>query len=311
VITLLEPPRPTGFVSGGYRYQHEIGERLVAAGLGELRVVAADQLDAAIDELRAEPDRTIVVDGLFTELAHGAPPPGVIVLLHNVPAHREWLQGARIIATAATTAIALRGVAADVTVVRPGLDACFVHRNAPEPRTGPARVVQVGTVCPGKGQLLVVRALRSAARPCELSLLGDDGSHPDYAAEVRAAAGQLRVHWRGCVSPTEVARALHEADLFVSASRRESFGMAVAEAAACGVPLLAFATGEVTSHVQDGYNGWLVDSDAADARFAARVASVVGDPGALARARERWRRPELGTWDEAAAAFRAACAERS
>jgi glycosyltransferase involved in cell wall biosynthesis len=236
-------------------------------------------------------------------------PAGVIALLHGAPALEPWSEEPlAVIATSARTADAVRRAARTVTIVRPGLDACFAPPARRE-RSTALRIACVGTVRPEKGQLLLVETL--AALPvrsaCEVVLLGDERSFPDHAARVRAAARGVPLRMLGCVPPATVAREMQRADLLVSASRDESFGMAVAEAAACGTPVLAFDTGEIGSFVRDGRNGWLVDARAGAAVFAAALARLLADPVTLATAALAAERPPLGDWPTAAQQFLRAC----
>jgi len=307
VIVLLEPRHAPGFVSGGYRYQHEIVRRLAARGEGELREAAPDELDAAIaDARRARPDATIVVDGLFAERTRRELPADVIALLHTTPTAR--IGSTRLIVTGERTAEAMRGPGRAVEVVLPGLDDCFAVGDARE-RGAKRRVVCVGTVSELKNQRLVAAALAAAANdvPCELVLLGCVKTEPAAARAVTTAAGPVPAYFAGVVSPERVAEELHRADLFVSASRSESFGMAVAEAAACGTPVLAFRTGAIDTFVQDGANGWLVDTNAADEVFAARLHDLLRSPRLLDTARGHARRPGLRSWDDTARVFATAC----
>lgn len=308
MIVLLEPPRCAGFVSGGFRYQEQIGRHLERGQHGELRVVAPDRLRATVRELAAA-GSTVVVDGLFA--AHAPLPPGALALLHMVPSRREWNEIALpVIATAATTAQAA-GVATRATgieVVRPGIDDLFTpDGRASDPRR-PLHVVQVGTICPQKGQLLLVRAMREHAARCTLTLLGDTSTDPDYVAAVRQAAGPLPLSTPGCVPAAEVAATLRDSDLFVSASRQESFGMAVAEAIACGVAVLAFAAGEIPHFVRNGCDGWLLDPAADDAAFVALLRQRLASPRQLAAVRRASPAVRLSTWEVTASLFRAACA---
>ena len=43
MIVLLEPPRPPGFVSGGYRYQDNLAAELRRLGLGEQHAVGGER----------------------------------------------------------------------------------------------------------------------------------------------------------------------------------------------------------------------------------------------------------------------------
>ncbi|MBL8752757.1 MAG: glycosyltransferase [Planctomycetes bacterium] len=305
MIVLLEPTRPVGFVSGGYHYQAQVAQQLAAAGTGRLLACAPAALAATVAQLRRDPDALVVVDGLFAE--HAPLPPGVVALLHCVPSRADWCEGrVPVVATAATTAGAARVAvqAAAIEVVRPGLERLFApvaHR-----ANLPLRVLMVGTVTPAKGQERVARTLRELADRCGLTLVGDHATEPHHTAAVRAAAGTLAIEWAGVQPPAAVAAAMQRCDLFVSASRSESFGMAVAEAAACGAPVLAFATGEIATFVQHGSNGWLVPLGD-EAGFAALLRLLLRDPTWLARARSHARRPDLADWPTTARSFAAAC----
>jgi glycosyltransferase involved in cell wall biosynthesis len=307
VILLLEPQRPAGFVSGGYRYQTEIAQRLAARGEGQLRALAPAQLDAVVAAAAA--GTTVVVDGLFLTLTRRLLPNGVVALLHGVPDLSPWAASpVPAIVTSQPTATAVAASASRVEIVRPGLDACF--RPAPrQPTPSRRRIVCIGTVWPGKGQLLLARALAASpqASRCDLVLLGDHGVTPDYVRTVAAAAAPCALHLRGVCTPAEVAAELQRADLCVSASREESFGMAVAEALACATPVLAFATGEIPTLIYDGINGWLVAPAATDAAFRLRLHELLADDDQLAAARAAATAPPLGSWDDAADHFAAAC----
>ncbi len=113
-------------------------------------------------------------------------------------------------------------------------------------------------------------------------------------------AGALPLTLTGCLPPTDVARELQRADLFVSASRNESFGMAVAEATACGAPVLAFDAGEIRSFAAPSSR--LLPTTTTDAAFTGQLVQ------ALADRRASTSRPNLGTWDTAADQFVRACA---
>jgi hypothetical protein len=310
MIVLFEPGRPAGFDSGGYRYQQAVMAPLAAQGRGRLVAVAPTQLAAELHELRVREPRSVpVVDGLF---AATAPlPPGTLALLHMVPEVAAWSAAPLpVVATAASTAASerVRARALAVEVVTPGLDACFTPAPMSSRRPGQLRVVCIGTFGPGKGQLALAHALAAANVPCELVLLGAGTEHRSAIASL-ASAKQLGVHTRGVVPPAAVAAALHDSDLCVSWSRSESFGMAVAEAVACGVPVLAFATGAIADHVQHGANGWLLPTTADDAAMAAQLHALLRQPERLvaARAAAASHRSSLPPWDVVAERFAAAC----
>src|SRR5439155_14950174 len=78
-------------------------------------------------------------------------------------------------------------------------------------------------------------------------------------AEVESALAPLgsRVVYRGVLDEAAIAAVLAEADLFVWPAISEAFGMALLEAQACGVPVVAGASGGVSGIVASGETGLL------------------------------------------------------
>lgn len=308
MIVLLEPRRPAGFISGGYRYQDAIGRRLVQQGRGDYLAVSPEDMAAAVDQVRSRaPKAVVVVDGRFAELCGRPLPQDSVALLHMRPDWIWYREPLHVIATAATTARELAAEARSVAVVRPGLEDCFQLRPW-VPHGGRLRIACVGTVTANKGQAMLLRALQASRIDCELHLLGDAADDLAAVAALKTAAGAFPLRFHGVLEPAQVAAHLHSMDLLVSASRQESFGMAVAEGVACGVPVVAFAAGEIASFVTNGRNGWLLPPTASDGEFAAELHSLLRAPERLLSARACAQRPSIGSWDDAANAFIRACA---
>ena len=70
-----------------------------------------------------------------------------------------------------------------------------------------------------------------------------------------------RVDFRGGVTPDRLARYYQAADLFVFASTTETQGLAVLEAMACGLPVVAVRASGIEEVVVEGVSGLLVPED--------------------------------------------------
>jgi glycosyltransferase involved in cell wall biosynthesis len=80
---------------------------------------------------------------------------------------------------------------------------------------------------------------------------------------------EQNVHLLGRVD--ELAPLLSALDVYVSASRAEAFGLALVEAMACGVPVVATATDGAREIIEDGVTGRLVPVGAHEALAATLV----------------------------------------
>lgn len=83
-----------------------------------------------------------------------------------------------------------------------------------------------------------------------------------------------RIHWLGyCADPASL---LQASDIFVLASTGEAFGLVLAEAMACGVPVVGSRSGAIPEIVEDGVSGLLVTPYDAEA-FADAIGILAGD----------------------------------
>jgi glycosyltransferase involved in cell wall biosynthesis len=126
--------------------------------------------------------------------------------------------------------------------------------------------------------------------PWSLEVIGD-GPARDEVAEALAPLGD-RVSFAGALGETEIAARLTAADLFVWPAINEAFGMALLEAQASGLAVVAGNSGGVADIVIDGKTGLLAPSGDADA-FGHAVRTLLVDParrtalGATARDKVR------------------------
>ena len=194
-----------------------------------------------------------------------------------------------------------------VEIVAPGVDHAFF---APGDR-GQARralgldergplLLFVGRIQPLKGLDVAVQALAALGdRRARLVVVGGpSGPQGDSElARVHALVDRLGLHDQVHFVPPQRHELLstyyRAADVCLVPSRSESFGLVALEAAACGTPVVASAVGGLTTLVDHGDTGFLVEGRDPD-QFAACTSKILGDPALAAsfgrRAAERARR---------------------
>lgn len=144
-------------------------------------------------------------------------------------------------------------------------------------------LVSVGRLVARKGHATLLAALRLLldrhGLRCDLLLAGD-GPQRSALASLAAELGiQDRVRFLGIVHPTPPL--LAQADLFVFPSLAEPQGLAVLEAMAAGVPVVASRVGGIPDMIDDGASGVLVPPGDPEA-LAGAVAGLIDDRAARA-----------------------------
>jgi glycosyltransferase involved in cell wall biosynthesis len=173
------------------------------------------------------------------------------------------------------------------------------------------RAVMVANVVEGKGILPFLSVLGKIVEketPLALTVIGDLDADPIYSTSCRSLVSTVsalrdKVRFVGALPQVEALAWLERSDVLVSASRMESFGMALSEARALGVPILSYRGGNATAHVEASAGGGLFDDDFSLARA---LAALSRDPVDLS-ARRRCARAAMRarSWDAAARDFAA------
>ncbi len=129
-----------------------------------------------------------------------------------------------------------------------------------------------------KGLPLVIEALALMKQPATLMVVGEYDQEPFRALAEENSVAE-RVIFTG---PTdEIVRYYAAADCLVMPARGEGFGLVVAEAAACGVPLVTSDIGAADELVEDAVSGFRVDYDSA--QIADRLDRLAKDPALCER----------------------------
>lgn len=264
--------------TGGYTYDRRVIELLPAFGVpvSVLALPASFPSPTAgdLEETRQilvarSPASVLVIDGLaygaFTDPLLDALQGRVIGLVHHPLFLETGLPHARKVELKDSEARALRranhiivtsratkrivteqfAISADkITVAEPGTDPA-------QRATGtgaPLQILAVGAVLPRKGYDLLVEALDPLKDiDWRLTIAGALDRHPQAVEAVQEAIRkhglEERVTLAGKVVPATLERLYESADLFVSASLFEGYGMVLAEAMARGLPMVLAAGG--------------------------------------------------------------------
>jgi phosphatidylinositol alpha-1,6-mannosyltransferase len=184
-----------------------------------------------------------------------------------------------------------RALAGDVRVVplgttptrfRPGIDPAAVRRT--HGLDGGPWLLTVARLDYHKGIDTVIRALpaiRAAVPTIRYAVAGIGSRRSALEALARELGVEDAVRLLGFVGDEELPALYNAADVFVLASRRydllvEGFGIAIVEASASALPVIASRSGGIPEAVRDGETGVLVDPDN-PAAVAAAAIRLLGD----------------------------------
>ncbi len=326
------PGRPTG----GSVYDRRVCAGLAEAGWDVLVTTVAAAWPVPDSGARADlarivsaiPDgETVLIDGLIASptAAQLLPHTGRIrmtVLLHMplatvLDAHHDASaqRSERVVLRAATGVVVTSEWTRQQVLTRYAIPAHRVHVARPgvDRVAAPARPVRGRLICVGvlgrhKGQDLLVEALADLAeRDWHCVLAGPLDRDPAYVEQLQARITRLgyghRIRLSGVLTGAALSHAYTTADLLVAPSRSETYGMAVTEALAHGLPVIAAAVGglpEALSSTADGTRPGQLVPPGDPAALAATLGDWLGDERHRHRLRAaaRQRRSTLRGWEQ-------------
>ncbi|WP_329415281.1 glycosyltransferase family 4 protein [Streptomyces sp. NBC_00704] len=265
---------------------------LVACGVPEIIAPEAERLRLVVlvhlplgDERGIAPEVAAQLDAKEREVLRAVP---------AVVATSDW---------AVRRLVSHHGLAPErVHVAAPGADIAPLASGT----DGLSRLLCVASVTPRKGQHRLVEALAAAKDlPWSCVCVGGLGQDPEYVAHLRELIArhglQDRLELAGPKSGADLDAAYASADLMVLTSYAETYGMAVTEALARGIPVLATDVGglpEAVGRAPDGGVPGILVPPEDPAALAAELRGWFGEPDVRRRlkAAARGRRAALNGW---------------
>ena len=200
----------------------------------------------------------------------------------------------------------------DVTVIPNGVDTALFSPSARLARRELARghrqfrredfvLLLIGNDLSNKGLPAVLEAMRVLPEiPARLIIVGNDP-----ASESRESAQRLGILDRCLWEPAtaDILDAYAAADVYVSPSREDSFGMPVAEAMACGLPVITSVFAGVASLLHDGVDSFVLHDPHDSKTLAKLVRTLYEQPELRSRMGQAATNVSQGwTWDRNASA---------
>jgi glycosyltransferase involved in cell wall biosynthesis len=153
----------------------------------------------------------------------------------------------------------------DIAIVPNGIDLKEYTSERPMQNVGGPikRILFVGRLHPVKGVQYLLQAMQMVHEevPGAKLILVGDGEERESLEKLTDSLGIREcVEFVGGVPHEKIPDYMHHADVFVLPSLSESFGIVNLEAMACGLPIVATRVGGIPDIIEDGANGYLVDT---------------------------------------------------
>lgn len=271
----------------------------------------------------------LVWDSLLIERVARAGAERIALLLHYLPSLAPGIAPARAaelrraedraaaqaqlcIATSRELAalLAARWPGKPVRVCEPGVAAVFRRRKPRAASAAPA-LLTVANLLPTKGHERMLALLeRLAHLPWHWHVVGecalDGGVRERLALHARRAGLARRMTVHGPLPQRQVAAMMRAADVLVQPSGFESYGMALAEAAAVGLPAVAFRVGAAERLIRHGATGFVAPAGDWDA-FERHLCALIENAPLRGQFERKLAGAAVRGWDAAFADFRLAC----
>ncbi|MEM1121398.1 MAG: glycosyltransferase family 4 protein [Bacteroidota bacterium] len=178
----------------------------------------------------------------------------------------NWMDGFITTSEYTTNYLIQNGLTQEIITIPPPLTFRNTFSVAARPST-PINALLVANWVKRKGILPFLKIIALHAESfkqhyIKIHLVGGHHLEPTYAEQCQNVIedanldGLVIVH--GAVPPSRMPHFYQQSNLFISTSAMETYGMALQEAKAFGLPILAIKGGNVENHVKNEENGFLV-----------------------------------------------------
>ena len=187
-------------------------------------------------------------------------------------------------------------------VINPSVDTDFFRPRSPKAHGH--RILHIGGLKTGEEyrgldmSLRVTAELRQTYPDVHLVVAGNGDRQVHYEALAERLGVASHVEFRGRLGPHEMLAVYQSANVLLTPSRKEAFGMALIEAMACGVPVVASAAEAIPDVVDDGEVGFLVEPGDVTG-FVAGISKLFDDAALWTHVSENARRVAVAresTW---------------
>ncbi len=135
---------------------------------------------------------------------------------------------------------------------------CFQPARTPRPPSRPLTIVSTGMPSLRKGTPYMLEAFRLVRRHHPTARLILTGPPQSSLASVLDQFRDVPIEWSPSLPHAQLAEHLRSADIFVLPSLEDGFARTVAEALACGLPVITTANTGAADLVEPGINGEIV-----------------------------------------------------
>ena len=122
-------------------------------------------------------------------------------------------------------------------------------------------ILSIGSLIKTKGHIYLVQGLSELLKEREdiqLHILGNGGEYEHLAKKIERLKLNEKIYLTGMVNHRSISTWLNAADIFVLPSLHEGTPNSLLEAMACGLPVVASATGGIPEIINDESNGLLI-----------------------------------------------------